>query len=635
VCGIAGVAGEGAVGESGAVGRMLEAIVHRGPDEGGMATLPGAVLGSRRLSIIDLAGGRQPIANEDGTVHVVFNGEIYDFARHRRDLETAGHRFRTGADTEVLVHAYEERGERLLDDLNGMWGLALYDTRRRTLILARDRLGKKPLYWTLRDGQLWFASELKALLVDERLVRRVDLVSLHQYLTYECVPAPRTILAGVQKLEPGWLLSFHEGRVRMVQYWDVGFGARGDAAAGDGGRPPTYAEAIELLDAHLERAVASRLVADVPLGVFLSGGIDSSTVAWHAARLRPGIKTFTVGFSERSFDESGHARSVAAIVGSEHQERILSPRAALDLLPRVVDTLDEPFGDASVIPTTLLSAFAREQVKVALGGDGGDEVFLGYPTYPAHRLAELYARLPAGVRAAVEAAVERLPVSLENISLDFKLRRFVAGAARPAPVRNAAWLGSFAPGAAPAVLAPAVRRELRDADSGQPLAELLLGLATKHPLEAVQYLDFKIYMSEDILVKVDRASMSCSLEVRAPLLDYRLVDFVARLPLAYKLRGLSTKALLKSAMTGRLPRRILHRSKKGFGIPVGRWINGELAPLADATLERGKLDREGYLDGAEVQRLLAEHRGGLRDHRKVLWTLLMFELWLARHGCPR
>lgn len=627
MCGIAGLAGPGAEAHADLVGRMLDAIVHRGPDEGRHVAYPGAVLGIRRLSIIDLAGGSQPISNETGDVHVVFNGEIYDYKRHRQALIDRGHTFATGADTEVLVHRFEEKGSKFLDGLNGMWGAALYEERPRRLWLARDRFGKKPLYYTVRDGILRFASELKALLVDPEQPRRIDLESLRHYLMFECVPTPRSIFAGVHKLPPGHVLRFQDGEVSLRRYWDVDFLPRD--------RTPTRGEAVELLQAHLDRAVRTRLVADVPVGVFLSGGIDSSTVAWHAARAHPRVKTYSVGFAEKSFDESAYARLVAEHIGSEHHEQRLSAKDALDLLPKVIDVLDEPFGDASILPTYLLASFTRREVKVALGGDGGDEVFLGYPTYVAHRIAGLYERLPAGVRELASAAVDRLPVSTENISLDFKLRRFVQGVEYSPAVRNSVWLGSFAPEAAAAVLSTQVRRDLpHGTDGTELLAQLLSGVRVKHPMERVQYLDMKIYMSDDILVKVDRASMACSLEVRAPLLDYELVDFVAKLPLDYKLDGLTGKALLKRATAGRLPDDIRLRPKKGFGIPVARWINDELSGPVSAALDPKRIAREGLFDAAEVSRYLSEHRSGHRDHRKALWTLFMFQSWMERYA-PR
>ena len=626
MCGIAGVAGEGAKAEVGLVDRMLQAIFHRGPDEGGSGVFHGAVLGNRRLSIIDLSSGRQPISNETGQIHVVFNGEIYDYQRHMDDLQKRGHCFSTRSDTEILVHRFEEKGVDLLDGLNGMWAIALYDERDRTLYLARDRFGKKPLYWTLRGGQLRFASELKALLVDRSLPRRIDLVALQHYLTFECVPSPESIFEGVRKLPPGSMLVFRDGEVNVRRYWDVEFLPR----PGEG--IPSFPEATEILQGHLQRAVSTRLVADVPVGVFLSGGIDSSTVAYHASRAHPGVKTFSIGFSEKSFDESNHARQVASLIGTHHQERILSARDSLDLLPKIVETLDEPFGDASIFPTYLLSAFAREQVTVALGGDGGDEVFLGYPTYLAHRLADYYRRIPSVFRRLVGLAVDRLPVSMENVSLDFKLRRFVGGVDRDPLVRNAVWLGSFTPEAKLRVLSPAARDVLGAGDGMDMLQRMVEGVPVKEPLERVLYMDMKTYMSDDILVKVDRASMACSLEVRAPFMDYELVDFVLRLPLSYRLAGLRSKALLKRAMAGRLPDEIIHRSKKGFGMPVAYWIRKELNELVRDSFQPDKLRREGFFDPHEVQRLLEAHMAQKEDNRKVLWTLLMFELWLEKYG---
>jgi len=599
---------------------MSDSIRHRGPDEGGLIVLDGAILGSRRLSILDLAGGRQPIANETGTVHVVHNGEIYDHDAHRQYLESCGHRFRTRTDTEILVHAYEERGLGLINGLNGMFGFALYDVSERRLILARDRLGIKPLYYALREGRLWFASELKALMQIDEIGRDLDPEALSLYLTLESVPAPLCILQGVSKLPPGHMALFQDGVLTIRRYWDVPFVASTSKL--------TFHEARERLDQLLDRAVRRRLVADVPVGVFLSGGIDSSTVAWYASRAGSDIRTFSIGFEESSFDESSYARSVASHLGTRHEFEILSANRAIDMLDEITAGIDEPFADASIIPTYLLSRFARQHVKVALGGDGGDEVFLGYPTYYAHQLFQKYQNLPAWLRdTLIPGIVDLLPVSRENISFEFKIRRFISGRNRSLLLRNVTWLGSFSPELKTELLVSPGPDPLAPDEGPGFLENLLEGIDVKGDLDRVAYLDMKTYMSEDILTKVDRASMANSLEVRTPLLDHEVVELVTSLPTVYKLNGSRSKVLLKELMRSRLPDHIINRPKKGFGMPVGHWIRGPLRERVRDRLSRDRMRQVGLFNPEVVTRLLDEHDKGIKDHRKLIWTLFMFETW--------
>ena len=601
---------------------MMRVLRHRGPDDEGSfvreyedGTAVG--LGFRRLSIIDLDTGNQPIANEDGSIQVVFNGEIYNYRELRRELEGHRHRFSTRADTEVIVHLYEEHGAHCVERLNGMFAFALWDESQRELVLARDRFGKKPLHYVEARGALVFGSELKALLEHPSCPRSLDLESLSRYLALEYVPAPRSIVAGVKKLPGGHLLRWRDGRTSVERYWDLSFG---EAQAREEN------EYVEEFRSLLREAVRRRLISDVPLGAFLSGGIDSSSVVAMMVEAMPAkdVKTFSIGFSERSFDESEHARRVANHFGTDHHEQIFTSRAMVDLLPEVVDFLDEPLGDASILPTYLLSRFTRESVTVALGGDGGDELLAGYPTFPAEHVARLY-RVPSFLNERVVLSLaDRIPVSTANFSPDFKLKRFLRGAASPADIRHPVWLGSFT---------PAEQETLLLDPSLDPYDEMRKAFAdapTKHRLEQLIYVYAKTYLQDDILTKVDRASMACSLEVRAPFLDVGLVEFLAVVPPRLKLRRFDTKHLLKRAMEDVLPPGIARRAKKGFGIPVAEWLKAELHDSLQDELSPERIRLQGLFDPVPVQRLIAEHMSGRRDNRKQLWTLFMFQLWYRR-----
>lgn len=629
MCGIAGfVNGHGRPADRDVLARMTGTLAHRGPDGDGLLVDGPAALGHRRLSIIDLAGGAQPMANEDGSVWVTYNGELYNEngADGLRNLLTAaGHVYRTVSDTETLVHLYEERGPYNATDggfaaaLNGMFALAVWDRPRNRLVLARDRMGQKPLYYAeTPGGGLVFGSEPKALLAHPDVPRRLDPNGLARYLFYEYVPAPNSIWEGVKKLPPAHVLVWENGRTTLHRYWSPSW----DHPLKDA---YPFEEAAERYWEGFVGAVADHLRADVPVGVFLSGGVDSSSVARAVCEVLPAdrVRTFSIGFEDRTFDESTHAREVARYLGTEHHEKTFSAEDVYALLPEVAGWLDEPFGDASVLPTHLLSRFARESVTVALGGDGADELLAGYPTFAAQRAAGLFRRLPRPARALAGAAVGRLPVDHSNISLDFKLKQFLRGASEPLALAHQRWIGSFS--------GAEIGRLVSNGPGFDVEAEHLAraaGLATGHdPLTRSLALYQDTYLPDDILTKVDRASMACGLEVRAPFLDTRLVDFVEPLPASYKYGRGRTKRLLKRAASGRLPAAILDRPKKGFGIPVARWLRGPLAPLLDRLLEPGRLARQGLFRPEEVARRVAEHRAGAHDHRKPLWTLLMFQLW--------
>jgi asparagine synthase (glutamine-hydrolysing) len=627
MCGICGVATRlQAPPTEMSLRRMCDSIIHRGPDDEGLVLRDGVGLGVRRLSIIDLQSGHQPIANEDETIWIVFNGEIYNYPELRSELGRLGHRYRTQTDTEVVVHAYEQWGDACVERLNGMFGFAIWDSRERRMLLGRDRLGIKPLYYRIEERRLVFGSELKAVLQAPDIPREIDPVALRDYLALEYVPSPKTIFRGINKLPPGSILSWHQsdGRHAIHQYWDVDL-APGEAEA----KPrPLEQEADELRQV-LHEVVRKELISDVPVGVFLSGGIDSSTVAAMMAEITPGnVNSFSIGFADPSFDESNHARRVAQHLGTNHRELMLDPQTLLELVPTITSALDEPLADASIVPTYLLCRFAREHVKVALGGDGGDELFAGYPTLQAHRLLSAYSLLPGFMRRGVlPALVNRLPTSMDNISTDFQLKRFVNGATLGLPERHLTWLGAFSGEALGALLTPSLKAAIAEAGDGNLGAEHLRDGKLRDPLNQVLYLDMKMFLENDILVKLDRASMLASLEARVPLLNVELVEHFARLPLALKLRGLQSKFLLKRAMAGRLPADILHRKKKGFGIPVAKWFLGPLKDVLLDAVNPDKIQREGMLDHTVVRQLLDDHFSRRRDNRKQLWTLFVLERW--------
>ena len=602
---------------------MCRAIRHRGPDDEGYHVDARTALGMRRLSVIDLDGGHQPMSNEDGTVWTVFNGEIYNFAELRAELAPR-HRFRSRSDTEVILHLYEEGGPAAIDRLEGMFAFAIWDAVRARLVLARDRVGKKPLHYALLGSELAFASELKALLRHPRVRRAISLPALTRYLMHDYVPTPRTIFDGVHKLPPGHMLVYEGGTLRLDRYWDLPAPREGS----DRSMADDAAELRQLLDG----AVRRRLVSDVPLGAFLSGGIDSSAVAALMTRHSTGrVKTFTVGFAEKSFDEAAYGRRMAARLGTDHHEAVMTAETVWDLVERMGRFLDEPLADASFLPTYLLSRFTREHVTVALSGDGGDELFAGYPTYPAHRLARLMNGTPAPVLRAVRSLAERLPVSHANFSLDFKIRKFAAGLGHPLETRHALWLGSFAPADLPGLLTADAWHAVRAEDVFSEVRAHAAAAGDRDWLNTALYLDAKLYLQDDVLVKVDRASMACSLEVRCPFLDTGVVEFASRLPASRKLRGLTTKWVLKRSLQDLLPADVLRRPKKGFGIPLGRWIRGELRDLFEETLAPRRIAGQGILRPDTVSRLLREHVGGRRDHRKKLWNLFVFQQWQAAY----
>ncbi|HEY4527090.1 MAG TPA: asparagine synthase (glutamine-hydrolyzing) [Candidatus Paceibacterota bacterium] len=617
MCGIGGFWGEG---DAATLERMTAALSRRGPDDCGTHVEGRLGLAHTRLAIIDLSkGGHQPMTSATGHTTIVFNGEIYNFRELKKEIGNA-HPFQSNSDTEVILALYETSGIQSFKRLNGMFAFALFDHRSQKLYLVRDRMGKKPLYWAIFDGTLIFGSELKALMQHEKFKKEIDPTAVRMYLTYECVPTPYSIFKGVKKVEAGGYLEFTptEG-AREHLYWRI----RRDTS------DISFEDAKEELDKRIEGAVDRRLISDVPLGIFLSGGIDSSTIAWYAQRASQApIKTFSIGFTDKDFDESTYATAVAKRIGVEHTMEFFSAKRCIDLIPEVYAYLDEPIADASALPTYLLSAFTRKHVTVALGGDGADELFAGYPTFQAEKIFELYRRVPQALRArALEPFIQSLPVRHSYFSLDFRLKKFLEGVNAPPRYRHQHWLGAFSDEEAKSIL----KKEMIAESTGSPyehLEQFFRDDADKGEfLNGVLWSYLRTYCMDQVLAKVDRMSMAHGLEVRAPFLDAEVVTFVQNLPYEYKFKGLTGKYILKKLMHGRLPASVLNRRKRGFAIPVGRWLQNELRPLMRETLSKERPAKSNFFESAVVERLMNEHERGVADHRKKLWTVLVFQLW--------
>ncbi|GAB3687458.1 asparagine synthase (glutamine-hydrolyzing) [Spirosoma flavus] len=623
MCGIAGFIGRGSEDD---LLRMIRQLRHRGPDFQGGWWQPGIGLGHARLSIIDLSdAANQPFFTADETIGMVFNGEIYNFQELRNDLlKLNKYTLRTTSDTEVLVYMYEEYGEAMFDRINGMFAFVIHDFKRKRTMMARDRMGKKPLYYSVAGDTLVYGSEPKALLQHPLVSNEISPDAINAYLTFEYVPTPYSIFRDIHKLEPGQYMIFEEGRITKHQpYWNVTFNHQ----------PITFESAIDRFDALLNDATAIRMIADVPLGIFLSGGLDSSAVAYYAQKNSAvPIKTFSIGFQEKSYDEASYARAVAKHLGTDHHEKTLTAQDSLDLLPNITDKLDEPFADASIIPTYLLSQFTREQVTVSLGGDGSDELLAGYPTFTSDYARGVYSKMPRFVHALAGHAADLLPVKDDNISLDFKVKQFLKGFQEKPVYTHTLWLGSFSPSQKRQLLSSSVLSQVTDKTG--------LGLIDKHlaqlpantdSFDQTSYIYYQTYLLDDILTKVDRASMYNSLEVRAPFLDYRIVDFANSLPESYKRKGLSGKYILKSLMRGKIPDDIIDRPKKGFGIPLSQWLRNELRPLCDDLLSEASLKQHGLFNYDYVAKIKNEHYAGKQNNRKLLWTLMVFQQWYRHY----
>ena len=633
MCGIIGILGpEVRTHGTEPARRMLETLVHRGPDGMGVAAEGDGVLGLARLAIIDLPAASGPFRNETGEILCVCNGQIYNSDELRRELEAKGHRFQTGVDTEVVLHLWEEHGPKLVDRLNGMFAFAVWDSRRKTLMLGRDRAGEKPLFYWSDGTRLLFGSELRALLAHPRVTPRLDPVALLRYLSQGFIPAPLSPLQGVHKLPAGHVLLAHEDggeiRAEVSRYWDLA-----DWYAAPGTRDRRSAdELVAELDERLVRAVRRRSRSDVPYGVFLSGGIDSSTVLAYLAEIHgPGVPAFSIGHADATFDESRFARETARAFGADFHELILEESDLEEGLRHVGTEMDEPLGDASTIPTFLLSRFARQRVKVVLSGEGADELFGGYPTYLGHRLADVLTKVPAGLRRAAVAGLRKAtPVSMGNVAMDYLVQCFAGGLDRPRLERHQAWFGSVHPDRLRTLLSPGVAATVGEAELALPFEVGGAPRELADSLAELLYTDFTLYLQDDLLTKVDRASMLASLEARAPFLDHELAQLVAGMPSRWKVRRLTTKAILRRTVRRRLPPEVLSRRKRGFNIPFSRWVLHGLGETLRRRFSRERVEARGLLSHGAVTRLLDEHQQRVADHRKPLFALLALDLWCDR-----
>jgi len=619
MCGIAGIASlkKGTINRD-LLGRMVKVLEHRGPDDEGFYlsssqnpnTELDVGLGHRRLSIIDLKGGSQPMANENKTIWIVYNGEIYNFPELKSSLIKKGHRFTTKSDTEVLLHLYEEKGVECLGDLRGMFAFSIWDANRNELFLARDRAGQKPLYYYEQSGLFIFASEIKSILEHNAVKRECDLTSLDKYLTYGYVPSPDTMFKGIKKLPPAHYMIYKDGRTAIKRYWGLDYSQKSDIS---------FAESKERLYNILGEATKMRLISDVPLGAFLSGGVDSSCVVALMSKLSSGkVKTFTIGFTESDYSELEHARYISKRFGTDHKEFIVSPKA-LEVLPKLAWHYGEPFGDSSCIPTYYVSNMTREHVTVALNGDGGDESFAGYERYRGIRAAQLLRSAPRIFLKAGLAAGRFTKYG----------RRFFNGIIDSKDLYGAYlnWMRFFTERDKEGLYSGNIKDALGNKNADDSFFDIIKGSGAQSPVEEAMYADVNTYLPEDLLVKVDIATMANSLEGRSPFLDHKLMEFAASLPVDYKLRGLNSKHILKETFKRDIPLSFLNRRKKGFGVPVGRWFSGELKDFtADMLLGRESLKR-GIFSESFIKNTLREHNLKKYDHTHRIWALLSFEMW--------
>ncbi len=617
MCGIAGlVALAGAPPpEVAQIERMCRSIVHRGPDDEGVWVHGNVGLGMRRLAIIDLAGGQQPVFNEDGTVATVFNGEIYNFRELRQRLIKAGHQFRTDCDTEVIVHAYEQYGDDFANHLNGMFAIALYDLAQQRLLLVRDHLGIKPLFYSLTDSHLVFGSEIKVLLESGQVPRQLHLDALGQFMAWEYVPGTDTLLQGVHKLQPGAMLSLSldGARVSRRAYWEIQAGERAlDARAWE-----------DAVDEQLARSVRMQMVADVPLGAFLSGGVDSSLIV---AAMGGDARTFSIGFEDPSYNELAYSQQVAEHLGVSHTTEVVKPQV-VQHFDHLMHFMDDPIGDFSIFPTFLVSRLARQHVSVALSGDGGDELFGGYDTYVAQQLARTYERLPAWFRTrTMPALVGLLPPQSQKKGLINKVQRFAQGAALPPALMHARWR-LFADASWRALLFTKDAQNQMQQSVDEHILKLADEAGAMDDVNRMLFVDTRSYLSENILTKLDRMSMAVSLETRVPFLDKDLVQLAFQIPESMKLAQRQTKVLLKRVAARHIPHECVYRQKEGFSIPIKTWLGTQFRPVMEALLSEQRIKAAGLFNWQTVERLKVEHLQGKANHSHLLWSMIVFEAW--------
>lgn len=617
MCGIAGYFGKGSREE---LEKMTNSLEHRGPDSFGFFVNDKIGFGHRRLSIIDLSTvANQPM--EDDKAIIVFNGEIYNFQDIKEEGLKDGYKFKSQSDTEVILYLYGKYGIGCFKKLNGMFAIAIFDKEKKNIILSRDRLGKKPLYWSVNGDALFFASELKGLMPHHLFKKEIDLLSFNKYLAFDYIPTPNTVFKNVYKMEPGHFLVFDGKEIKKNKFWQLNFGGNHFTQETD------EKNILIALDEGLEQTVRSRLVADVPLGVFLSGGIDSSTIAYYAQKCTENtIKTFSVSFDEKDCDESVYARQVAKYLRTDHYEEKLDAKQALELIPRISDFVDEPVADYSFVPTYLLSKFTKKNVTVALSGDGGDELFFGYPTFQAESFVNMCRLFPDIVFKILQTIPALLPDKDKNYNLSFKLERFLRGCREPLERRHHSWMGAFSREERLQLL----RSGSQSFSTDELFYEIYNYLAEVESAEVfnkLSYLYLRTYLMDQVLVKVDRMSMANALEVRSPFLDYEFVELVESVPLKYKKHGLELKYLLKKMMAGKLPENIIHRKKQGFGIPLSAWFKGELKGFVLETLSEKNIKDSGFFEYNFVKEILDDHFVGKKDNRKQIWSILIWQMW--------
>ena len=600
------------------VKKMCDVIEHRGPDDEGQFVYQNVGIGMRRLSIIDLSSGHQPIYNEDKSLVIVFNGEIYNHKAIRAELIANGHVFSTKTDTEAILHAYEQWGVHCVEKLNGMFAFAIWDSRKNRAFLARDRIGIKPLYYYCDETRLVFASELKSIVQIKSVPKEIEPKALDTFLTFEYIPSPYSIFKNVLKLPPGHWMLYEDGQIKIRQYWHLHY--EQSAASED--------VLNERLDELLNDAVKLRLMSDVPLGAFLSGGLDSSSiVAMMTRNSNEPVKSFSIGFDDVTYNELPFARTIAKKFNTEHFEEIIRPDAA-SLTEKILWMLDEPFGDFSVFPTFLVSEMARKYVTVVLSGDGGDELLAGYDTYVAQQVARKYSRLPEFLRkSAIEPIINAFPPTGKKKGFINKAKRFIEGTRLPGHLQHVRWMIFLQETEKELLYSPDFSRSLNGYNSFGFIEELFSKVTSNDPLDQQEYVDIKSYLVDDILVKVDRMSMANSLEARVPFLDHKFVEFAATIPSQLRLHGKRTKYILKTSLKDELPLQIIERGKEGFSIPIKNWIKNEIKPIMLDSLSEKNVREKGYFDPQFVNRLVDEHLQGKENHSHRIWALMVFHMW--------